>query len=96
LTPTGRGHHGCDVVSKWSPSMMEVLSNDVNEPSTLVVLTAGLFTVVPRGHWHRHRDVRDLVELYFTPGTSLASDAHDPRAEGAVIVDATPPLFNAN
>jgi mannose-6-phosphate isomerase-like protein (cupin superfamily) len=70
---------------------IEILALDPGEPSTLVPLTAGTFTVVPRGHWHRHRDVRDLIEFYFTPGTSLASEDDDPRLDGAVIVEATPP-----
>lgn len=43
-------------------------------------LTAGQFAVVPRGLWHRHRDVRDLTEMYLTPGESLRSTALDPRA----------------
>ncbi|MEO1055881.1 MAG: cupin domain-containing protein, partial [Actinomycetota bacterium] len=43
-------------------------------------LTAGQCVVVPRGHWHRHRDICDLVEMYFTPGESLQSTADDPRA----------------
>jgi mannose-6-phosphate isomerase-like protein (cupin superfamily) len=42
-------------------------------------LTAGQFVVVPKGRWHRHRDVRDLIEMYFTPGSSVSSEAEDPR-----------------
>lgn len=45
----------------------------------LVPLVTGQFVIVPRGHWHRHTKVRDVVELYFTPGTSAESDADDPR-----------------
>ena len=39
-----------------------------------VPLTAGSLVVVPRGRWHRHVDADDLVELYHTPGQSLACD----------------------
>jgi hypothetical protein len=39
----------------------------------------GQFVVVPRGLWHRHRNVRDLIEVYLTPGTTLQSAAADPR-----------------
>jgi mannose-6-phosphate isomerase-like protein (cupin superfamily) len=42
-------------------------------------LVAGQFVVVPRGRWHRHRKLVDLVEMYFTPGQSLQSTAADPR-----------------
>lgn len=44
-------------------------------------LTAGRFVVVPRGLWHRHRNINDLVELYFTPGNSIQSSKEDPRIE---------------
>jgi hypothetical protein len=37
--------------------------------------------VVPRGLWHRHVDIRDLIELYFTPGESIQSSAKDPREQ---------------
>lgn len=43
-------------------------------------LTAGQCVVVPQGLWHRHRNVRDLIEMYFTPGASVQSTATDPRA----------------
>jgi mannose-6-phosphate isomerase-like protein (cupin superfamily) len=72
---------------------IEILALDTDSASWLVVLTAGMFTVVPKGHWHRHRNVLDLVEFYLTPGTSLASEADDPRVDGAVIMEATPPPF---
>ena len=55
---------------------VEILTDDT---STDVALTAGQFVVVPKGMWHRHRDVVDLVEMYFTPGDSQQSDAEDPR-----------------
>jgi mannose-6-phosphate isomerase-like protein (cupin superfamily) len=69
---------------------VEILGLEAGSPSTLVPLDAGRFVVVPQGHWHRHRDVRDLVQLSFTPGASLASDAPDPRVSGAVQSDVTP------
>ena len=49
--------------------------------STDVALTAGQFVVVPKGMWHRHRDVVSLVEMYLTPGDSEQSDAEDPRIQ---------------
>ncbi|MEL7209153.1 MAG: cupin domain-containing protein [Actinomycetota bacterium] len=55
---------------------VEILTDDASEEIDLV---AGQFAVVPRGHWHRHRDIVDLVEMYFTPGGSEQSDAEDPR-----------------
>ena len=45
----------------------------------LLPLTAGQFVVVPKGHWHRHTDAHDVVEMFFTPGTTLESSADDPR-----------------
>jgi mannose-6-phosphate isomerase-like protein (cupin superfamily) len=42
-------------------------------------LTAGQFAVVPKGHWHRHTDAHDVVEMFYTPGTTLESSADDPR-----------------
>jgi mannose-6-phosphate isomerase-like protein (cupin superfamily) len=51
------------------------------EYSTDAALTAGQFVIVPKGFWHRHRNVVDLVEMYFTPGRSEQSDAPDPRRE---------------
>lgn len=47
-----------------------------------VPLTAGQFTVVPRGHWHRHVDLRGLVELFYMPGSCEESTAEDPRFDG--------------
>ena len=48
--------------------------------SQLIPLTPGEFIVVAAGHWHRHVNVMNLTELYFTPGSSEQSDAADPRA----------------
>jgi mannose-6-phosphate isomerase-like protein (cupin superfamily) len=42
-------------------------------------LTAGQFTIVPSGHWHRHIEARGVVEMFFTPGASVNSTADDPR-----------------
>ncbi|MFB8282872.1 cupin domain-containing protein [Nocardia colli] len=44
-----------------------------------IPLTAGQFAIVPKGHWHRHTEVRDLVEMFFTPGATEESTAVDPR-----------------
>ncbi len=44
-----------------------------------VPLTPGQLVVVRRGHWHRHIDAHDLVEMYHTPGQSLHSN--DPARE---------------
>jgi mannose-6-phosphate isomerase-like protein (cupin superfamily) len=55
---------------------VEILTDDA---STDIALAAGQFVVVPKGLWHRHRNVVDLVEMYFTPGQSEQSDAPDPR-----------------
>jgi mannose-6-phosphate isomerase-like protein (cupin superfamily) len=55
-------------------------------------LTAGQFAVVPQGHWHRHTDVRDVVEVFFTPGATLESSADDPRvaSPASFVPDVTP------
>jgi mannose-6-phosphate isomerase-like protein (cupin superfamily) len=55
-------------------------------------LTAGQFTVVPKGHWHRHTDAHDVVEMFFTPGTTLESSADDPRVASpeTLVPDVTP------
>ena len=58
-------------------TIVEILTDAGSEDHDL---TAGQLVVVPQGMWHRHRDVRDLIEMYFTPGTSLQSTASDPRA----------------
>jgi mannose-6-phosphate isomerase-like protein (cupin superfamily) len=44
-----------------------------------VPLTASQFTVVPKGHWHRHTDAHEVVEMFYTPGTTLEASADDPR-----------------
>ncbi|MFD5180269.1 cupin domain-containing protein [Nocardia sp. NPDC058379] len=44
-----------------------------------IPLTAGQFAIVPKGHWHRHLDVDHLVEMFYTPGTTIESTAEDPR-----------------
>jgi mannose-6-phosphate isomerase-like protein (cupin superfamily) len=55
-------------------------------------LSAGQFVVVPKGHWHRHTDVHDVVEMFYTPGSTLESSADDPRLcpPETLIPDATP------
>ncbi|MGI5130808.1 hypothetical protein ACQEVB_28660 [Pseudonocardia sp. CA-107938] len=51
-----------------------------------LTLSAGQFTIVPKGRWHRHVDARDVVELFHTPGATVNSDADDPRgAEAAPL-----------
>ncbi|MFI5781958.1 cupin domain-containing protein [Nocardia sp. NPDC051570] len=42
-------------------------------------LTAGQFAIVPKGHWHRHIGVDNVVEMFFTPGATVESTADDPR-----------------
>ena len=67
---------------------IELLDND---RSTLIPLSHGQLVIVPRGVWHRHRDAHDLVEVYYTPGRSVASDAEDPRTTPPPdLIDATP------
>jgi mannose-6-phosphate isomerase-like protein (cupin superfamily) len=81
-----------DVVSQWerhpdTDELLMVLHGSVtveilnDRGSQLVPLAAGQFTVVPTGHWHRHRTPRDLIELFYTPGTSEESTADDPRTD---------------
>jgi mannose-6-phosphate isomerase-like protein (cupin superfamily) len=41
---------------------VEVLTDS---DSRLVPLTAGQFTIVPRGLWHRHTMARDVIELFY-------------------------------
>jgi mannose-6-phosphate isomerase-like protein (cupin superfamily) len=57
---------------------VEILTSESPERHDLI---AGQFVVVPRGLWHRHVDIRDLIELYFTPGESIQSNAADPREQ---------------
>ena len=47
-------------------------------PRTTTIHAGSIF-VVPRGHWHRHRVNKSLVELYVTPGETEHSNADDPR-----------------
>ncbi|MBP2366468.1 cupin domain-containing protein [Pseudonocardia parietis] len=42
-------------------------------------LAAGQFAIVPKGHWHRHIEVDDVVEMFYTPGATIDSTADDPR-----------------
>jgi mannose-6-phosphate isomerase-like protein (cupin superfamily) len=81
-----------DVVSKWerhrdTDELLMVVQGSVtveiltDSDSQSVPLTAGQFTVVPAGHWHRHRTPRDLIELFYTPGSSEESTAGDPRTD---------------
>lgn len=67
---------------------VELLTDDQR---TLIPLTPGQLVIVPRGAWHRHREPHDLVELYYTPGRSVASDDDDPRTTPAANwIDVTP------
>lgn len=52
-----------------------------------VPLTAGQFTIVPQGHWHRHIEVHDVIELFYTPGTTEESTADDPRVSASAPAD---------
>ncbi|BDH57058.1 cupin domain-containing protein [Tsukamurella sp. PLM1] len=59
--------------------------------STLVPLTAGQFAVVPKGHWHRHTLVHDVIEMFYTPGRTIESVAEDPRlTDDTARTDAEP------
>jgi hypothetical protein len=49
--------------------------------SHLVPLTAGQFTIVPKGLWHRHTAARGVVEMFFMPGGNEQSTAVDPRLD---------------
>lgn len=55
---------------------IEILTPGLSERHDL---TAGNFFVVPQGLWHRHLDIKNLIELYYTPGISIQSEATDPR-----------------
>ncbi|MCZ8379984.1 cupin domain-containing protein [Mycobacterium sp. CPCC 205372] len=52
-----------------------------------IPLEAGQFVIVPKGHWHRHVDVREVVELFFTPGATVES-TDDPRLASSNRADA--------
>jgi quercetin dioxygenase-like cupin family protein len=49
--------------------------------SYLVPLTAGQFTIVPRGRWHRHTMARGVVEMFYMLGSNEQSTAVDPRLD---------------
>jgi mannose-6-phosphate isomerase-like protein (cupin superfamily) len=53
-----------------------------------VTLTAGQFVIVPKGHWHRHAEVHDVVEMFFTPGATVESTADDPRLSSSATAGA--------
>jgi len=57
---------------------VEVLTDD---GSVVTLVEEGSIFVVPRGHWHRHRHVGLVKEMYVTPGHSDMSFADDPRTE---------------
>ena len=57
---------------------IEVLTD---EGPVVTLIDEGSIFVVPRGHWHRHRHVGMVKEMYVTPGRSDMSFAEDPRAE---------------
>ncbi|MFC4123338.1 cupin domain-containing protein [Nocardia rhizosphaerae] len=44
-----------------------------------IPLTAGQFAIVPQDHWHRHLDIDQVVEVFYTPGATVESTAPDPR-----------------
>ncbi|KAA8880065.1 cupin domain-containing protein [Nocardia colli] len=83
--------HGSDLASSdWelhpdTDELLMVLDGSVTVEiltdidSHRIPLTAGQFAIVPKGHWHRHTEVRDLVEMFFTPGATEESTAVDPR-----------------
>ena len=54
---------------------IELFDRDGNQ---CVPLDAGSLVVVPRGRWHRHVDAANLIELYHTPGQTVACE--DPSA----------------
>jgi mannose-6-phosphate isomerase-like protein (cupin superfamily) len=81
-----------DVASTWerhpdTDELLMVLHGSVtveiltDSDSRSVPLTTGQFTVVPTGHWHRHRSPRDLIELFYMPGSSEESTEADPRTD---------------
>ena len=57
---------------------IEVLTED---GPVVTLVTEGSIFVVPRNHWHRHRIVGLVKELYLTPGPTDTSLAEDPRTE---------------
>ena len=61
---------------------VEVLTDS---DSHLIPLTGGRFTIVPRGHWHRHTKARGVVEMFYMPGSNEQSTAIDPRLDPSPI-----------
>jgi quercetin dioxygenase-like cupin family protein len=57
---------------------IEVLTDAGSE---VTLAREGSIFVVPRNHWHRHRLVGLVKELYLTPGPTDTSFAVDPRVE---------------
>lgn len=47
--------------------------------SERVTVSAGSIFVVPKGVWHKPAAPKGSKFLFFTPGTTLHSDADDPR-----------------
>ena len=58
----------------------EVSLLDGDEPSTYTI-GAGSTFVVPKGVWHKPAAPDGCKFVYMTPGSSLHSDAADPRLE---------------
>jgi mannose-6-phosphate isomerase-like protein (cupin superfamily) len=58
---------------------IEVLPLD-GGASSVVLLTAGSYLVVPKGCWHRQNIRMKAKEFYLTPGPTLHSNDDDPRA----------------
>lgn len=44
-------------------------------------LKTGEFITIPRGLWHRQKLLTKTKEYYLTPGKTLHSNHHDPRAD---------------
>ena len=57
---------------------LEVLTDD---NSVVTRVKEGSIFIVPRGHWHRHRHIGLVKEMYVTPGHSDMSFAVDPRTD---------------
>ena len=55
---------------------VEVLTDD---GPVVTLLKEGSIFVVPRDHWHRHRHVGVVKEMYVTPGRTEMSFEEDPR-----------------
>ena len=61
---------------------VEITLLDEGGPSHHIA-PAGTSFVVPKGIWHQPSAPGGAKFMYFTPGTSLASDAEDPRVSDA-------------